>query len=274
MPLLYLFGPLLSSSQELPKGIPASPFFAEIMKYGDCKVGNFTGVPDISIPLYVIKEGDIEVPVVLKYHAAGSKPDMVNGMVGMGWTLHFGPNITRTVRNKKDEYNANIYEVSQDQFNGKGKEAQIDSLYYWGKYVDTEPDLFSYNLNGEYGKFILDKQQGLSALLMPYKPLKVLPSVSSSNINFQILDERGFKFDFTQVDYSNSDDPSLSAITGWSISRITSPKSALHYVDFTYASSNIEMNYRRVDKTIIDDNASGPSTTEYCGAIYSASIYS
>jgi hypothetical protein len=89
--------------QTLPKVIPPSPATQQFEKYGDYPVGNFTGVPGISIPLYTIKEGDLIVPITLSYYASGTKPADVSGFTGLGWTINTGGKITRTIMDKADE---------------------------------------------------------------------------------------------------------------------------------------------------------------------------
>ena len=82
---------------KLPEIIPPSPTSLQFQRYGDYPVNHFTGVPGISIPIFTIKEGDIEVPITLSYHASGARPDDVSGFVGLGWVLNTGGMITRTV---------------------------------------------------------------------------------------------------------------------------------------------------------------------------------
>jgi hypothetical protein len=53
--------------------VPASPDAAALGKYGNIPVSPYTGVPNISIPLYTIKSGDLTMPVSLSYHSSGNK---------------------------------------------------------------------------------------------------------------------------------------------------------------------------------------------------------
>ena len=72
------------------KIIPPSPKAQTIMRYGEIPVGYETGVPDITIPLYTIKSGDIEVPITLSYHIRNVRPGYDVSEVALGWTLNFG----------------------------------------------------------------------------------------------------------------------------------------------------------------------------------------
>ncbi len=78
--------------------IPPSPTMWEFEKYGTYPVSMHTGVPNISIPLYTIESGGLQVPISLNYHASGIKVDQKATWVGLGWNLNAGGAITRTVR--------------------------------------------------------------------------------------------------------------------------------------------------------------------------------
>lgn len=67
---LLLICPLKIKAQQqigLPNVVLPSPTAMQFQKHGDYPVGHFTGVPSISIPLYTIKEGDLEIPVTMDY---------------------------------------------------------------------------------------------------------------------------------------------------------------------------------------------------------------
>ena len=66
-------------------------------------VGHYTGVPDISIPLYNVQIGDYELPISLSYHLASVKPTTAPGILGAGWSLKAGGYIARSVRGRTDE---------------------------------------------------------------------------------------------------------------------------------------------------------------------------
>ena len=64
--------PLISYSQGqelidkmIPKPVPTSPNVAALGKYGDYQVSHFTGIPDISIPIFEARSGNLSVPVTL-----------------------------------------------------------------------------------------------------------------------------------------------------------------------------------------------------------------
>jgi hypothetical protein len=58
---------------DLPVVIPPSPNAASLGKFGDIAVGAYTGIPNISIPVYTVKVGSFVLPITLQYHSQGLK---------------------------------------------------------------------------------------------------------------------------------------------------------------------------------------------------------
>lgn len=75
-----------------------SPEAASLGKYGEIPVSEFTGVPQIDIPLYTVKSGELELPISLNYHASGIKVSQEATWVGLGWDLLMGGCITYHVQ--------------------------------------------------------------------------------------------------------------------------------------------------------------------------------
>lgn len=244
-------------SQQLPKVIPPSPSAMQFQKYGDYPVGNFTGVPEISVPLYTIKEGDLELPITLSYHASGVKPTDPNGFVGLGWTLNAGGKITRTIMDETDETRAvpsPFYTAAQLSAYNYSQLAYI--MEPLEGYQDTEPDIFSYNFGKNSGKFVLKRDAGRAPLLIPYKPLKIaghIPTTGASVFDyFDVTDESGFQYRFYKGDSPSA--PGSEGFTGWNIQAMTSPLDASNQINFTYATGPIERMAKRVDKFASDDD--------------------
>ena len=101
--LLTTTSPSSAQWKDPGSGMP-TPNAAGLGLYGEVPVSFFTGVPDISVPLYTVKGNKIELPVELKYHASGLRPEMHPGWVGNGWSLSAGGVITRKINGKIDEY--------------------------------------------------------------------------------------------------------------------------------------------------------------------------
>ena len=67
-----------------------SPEAAAFRKYGEYQVSEYTGSPNISVPLYTIDYKDIQIPIVLTYDASGIKVEQEASWVGLGWNLMAG----------------------------------------------------------------------------------------------------------------------------------------------------------------------------------------
>src|SRR5258708_14817746 len=93
----------------MPQPVPTSPNVASLGKFGDYPVSYFTGLPDISIPLFEVKSGSLSIPITLSYHASGIKPTDVAGWVGLGWALSAGGQVSRSVHGKPDEAAGGIF---------------------------------------------------------------------------------------------------------------------------------------------------------------------
>ncbi|WP_299218312.1 hypothetical protein [uncultured Aquimarina sp.] len=62
----------------------------------------YVGSANISIPLYVIKDGDISVPISLSYLSTGVKANSVASNVGLNWTLNAGGMVNKVVEGFED----------------------------------------------------------------------------------------------------------------------------------------------------------------------------
>ncbi|HZX59277.1 MAG TPA: hypothetical protein VFE54_11145, partial [Mucilaginibacter sp.] len=89
--------------------VQPSPNMQAMQKYGDMPVSAYTGIPDISIPLYTIKFHDISIPISLSYHASGIKVQEEATDVGLGWVLNAGGSISRNIIGTDDFFITNGY---------------------------------------------------------------------------------------------------------------------------------------------------------------------
>ena len=91
-----------------------SPNAAELGRYGKAPVDYFTGVPSIVVPLTSVHAKGYELPVELRYHAGGNRPEQHPGWVGLGWSLHAGGCINRIINGMKDEMSREEYATYKD----------------------------------------------------------------------------------------------------------------------------------------------------------------
>ena len=84
------------------KNYAPSPEAYSMMQYEEIPVSLYTGIPDISVPLYNIRSNDWTLPIALSYHASGIKISQEASWVGLGWNLQAGGMISRSIRGKDD----------------------------------------------------------------------------------------------------------------------------------------------------------------------------
>ncbi len=79
-----------------------SPEAYQFTKYTDMPVSEYTGIPNISIPLYTIEvKGGYSLPINLTYHAKGVAVEEEASEIGMGWNMNFG-SIIQYVKGEND----------------------------------------------------------------------------------------------------------------------------------------------------------------------------
>ena len=84
--------------------IPNSPEAEAFTKYGEYPINQYTGTPNIEIPIYTIKGRELDIPITLTYDASGIKVNQIASNVGLGWNLMVGGRISRQVRGFSDHY--------------------------------------------------------------------------------------------------------------------------------------------------------------------------
>ncbi len=80
---------------------PSTPSSFQFDKYTELPVSEFTGVANISVPIYTVKEDGLSFPVALSYHSGGIHVADEASWVGLGWDMTFG-GIVQTVNGSDD----------------------------------------------------------------------------------------------------------------------------------------------------------------------------
>ena len=259
----------------------ASPNAASLGKYGDIPVSYHTGVPDISIPIYTVQEGSLSLPVSISYHSSGIKVSETASWVGLGWSLNAGGMITRTVNGGPDEGMTGSMPGALSPYVGWGwyKDQGIPTeiiacssrplsiegpvagtypswqgcraIYYEAAkgYIDTEPDLYTFNFGGVSGKFFFDASRKVH--MIPESDFHIEAINSPSYFYaWKIIATDGTKYFFggTATEISCSDPSGLngskqaSSSTTWYLYRVESANGedwiTLNYVDDKYSFGN------------------------------------
>jgi hypothetical protein len=173
----------------------ASPNAASLGKFVDIPVNYHTGVPEISIPIYTVKQGPLTMPISLSYHAGGLRVAEQASWVGAGWALNAGGVVTRSPRGGIDEKAAvnKSYLKDMGYFNylySGSVPGQLAYMEFSNGQFDGEPDLFTFNFNGYGGKFYF-RPDGTPVLVpqqdIAIKPLYCKPGVSGCTTTNEYL---------------------------------------------------------------------------------------
>ncbi|MBL4605150.1 MAG: RHS repeat protein [Flavobacteriaceae bacterium] len=238
-----LFATVFASGQsndlELPKVIPPSPTVAGLMKFEEVPVSNYTGQPNISIPLFQKQTiGGFALPLVMSYNTSGIRIDERSGWLGNGWALSGEAVISRTVMNVADE--ANYTDNSGNKLKGiyhngyfdlgwnylsngaidylsNETDASIQS-YLWNasnkgssKYdgdYDNDLDIYQVSLFGASARFVIIKQGSILVpkMLSNDGNLKVTITYNASFVisKFEVQDTNGLVFVLDQTEQTTS----------------------------------------------------------------------
>ncbi|MCA6066186.1 hypothetical protein JI747_003280 [Chryseobacterium sp. RG1] len=224
---------------DLPEIIPPSPTMASLMKFEEVPVNNYTGVPDITIPLISVPthSKDINLNFSLKYHSGDVQADNVAGETGLGWSLISGGNISRTVRGLPDEayvvgttipktqigiyqnntagyLNNHYYDIFPDYVNYTQNNPEIANKFYYeasefGTF-DTEHDLWQFNFMGQTGRFYIKKNASGILEIQPLSDFRLriinrydtIGNTPFTPTGFTIYDEKGYRYEFDVFDIS------------------------------------------------------------------------
>ncbi|WP_330745907.1 hypothetical protein [Chryseobacterium sp. CP-77] len=92
--------------------VPQTPEVSALFKNFETPVSLNTGVPNISIPIYTIKEGDIDFNLSLSYNSSGVTVGERSTWVGLGWNLPIST-LARNVRQVPDDLSYGFFYEQQ-----------------------------------------------------------------------------------------------------------------------------------------------------------------
>jgi len=229
---LHSFSQIIGSV-DTPNLTSRTPNVAIFEKFGYYPVGNHTGVPDISIPLYEVKIEGVTVPIVLKYHASGIKVSDIASWVGLGWSLEPGGSITQSINGDND--NSSEYfdiQLKNGYHPNKDNSNYTEALYMMDGTWDALADEFTYNGPGLSGKFFFSKKDDLKTVELVMVPLtsaridviKINPNMNFNEFN--IYNDRGCLFEFRGEGASTTTIEPTGYSPAWGLTKIVSPSTA------------------------------------------------
>ena len=202
--------------------IPPTPEAAALIRFVEYPVSYYTGVPEISVPLYTVKSREISFPVSLNYHASGIKVEDVSGFVGLGWSLNAGGVVSRIEHNTFGEG------LSID-LRDRDSVAAANDIYYL-KYVanditDASLDRYYYNFCSISGSFVIQPDGTIVQIpetenrIERISALSPLPGVPDKD--FKITTPDGMMYYFHNREYIVSNRGNYTG-SSWYLSKIVS----------------------------------------------------
>ncbi len=94
---------VLAGAQDLPENLDSFDL-KSVAVGGAARIDASTGRLNYVVPLYTVRDLDIELPIRLVYDGSGVKVDEPSGVVGLKWSLQAGGAIHRTVNQIPDEW--------------------------------------------------------------------------------------------------------------------------------------------------------------------------
>ena len=213
---------------------PSEPTTASLGQYGEYQMDYSNGLPDISIPLYEVKSGDLTVPIILRYQGGGIKVQQEATWVGLGWDLFFGGQITRTVNGFPDEFEPEPqYRPTADeiisymvQHKSSIDNNEMSSLADAKSAANSyRPDEYYYNIGMESGKFIGKNVE----VMLPYKPIQITGMATVPKITNSI----GETYYFTKGETTDINTQYVPKYTSaWYVDSIVSPNNNEIYYEY------------------------------------------
>lgn len=259
-----------------------TPEVGSLLKNIETPVSYNTGLPNVSIPIYQISEGDIKYPISVDYNSSGVKVNERAGWVGMGFNIS-QPQITRNIKGIADD-NAGFIKETQYLVNGNYVDSNWHQAFTLAKdgAIDLESDEYIAILpNGESITFYFSQDRSVTfpygeIIQVPHTNNKITPLFSTDGyINgWKVIITDGTEYTFSNgnkvtstFSYSVINDGSLpsldgkskdgSYITSWMLTKIKSIKNNelnFTYTGFTYSDCNLTNQRRDVDT---DQNFAG-----------------
>jgi YD repeat-containing protein len=188
------------SHKQFQSVVPQSPNAASLGKFGEIPVGTYTGVPSISLPIYEINTGKLQLSVNLSYHAAGVKVEEIASWAGLGWAVSAGGQVNRQVRGLPDE-SAHGYLVEHSKIRVATTMTPEERETYFTQIengeIDAEPDVFSYNAGNISGEFFFDTSGNIVT--------NPISKISISGLNgWVITDNSGITYHFHNPEFTTA----------------------------------------------------------------------
>ena len=279
-------GSFMTYSQQALQVELNDPYFpppeaTSLGKFGFTPADNYTGIPNVQIPVWNIKGGQIDHPVSLIYNYNGLKVTEEASWVGLGWTLQVGGVIQQVPYGISDYKTLGFNDRVGVAVSGPFLVASYDEIPVGiedyllynrvaNKNYDGSPDIFVYSFNGMQGKFYF-----INGEIVPLTYTDAKFTYDRDGKTFTIVDGNGTTYLFEKYDESslrvinadiaNGIDYLQASISySWRLTRMISAD-LKDFINFNY--SSIRENIQSptfYDRTIISRRAQDITVREHC----------
>ncbi|WP_298548420.1 RHS repeat domain-containing protein [uncultured Aquimarina sp.] len=229
--------------------IPNSPEAQAFIKYGNVPLNQYTGTPNISIPICEISGKSISLPISMTYDASGIKVNQLATKVGLGWNLNYGGVVSRQVHGLPDQADGTYAKITDP-----GTRAGLDAAYnnaYMGTFstveamdaadalltnygmnnIDTQADTFSFSINGLSGTIGINydvTENGKYQIFCIDNPeVKIDYTLLGDQItNWIITDTQGTRYEFAKAEFTHTsystqqNEYTAEYISSWYVTKI------------------------------------------------------
>ncbi|WP_333597966.1 hypothetical protein, partial [Chryseobacterium flavum] len=284
--ILLIFGFKLFNSQNPVVTIfPSNPEISSILNSTSQNINLSQGLPNIIIPIYTIKQGNINYPVNISYKSGGVKVDEISSSVGLGWSINAKSFITRVVKDLPDDvktsgymytpYTINKLKLMVNTVEGSNELSVSKSL------IDAEPDEFIINIPESQIKFYYDRENN-AFFQAPLSDIKIKPGIDISSgqiTTWEVIYPDGTKYYFghnsltekstlsSMVTINNSGAEGNSSsggdhITSWYLWKIEDSNNKT--IEFEYEDEIPYNYYTKIEESkIVDYSGSGGMPVPY-----------
>lgn len=244
-----------------------SPEAAAFRRYGEYAVNEYTGNPNITIPLYTLHYKDIDIPITLAYDGSGIKVDQDASWVGLGWNLMVGGCINYVAAGDVDPRTLNTNASTWNQFASQGQGSGGFTTFTSnlvitnnGQTVINEPlredlmhgygetDYFSANFLGQSFMFMYDRSTSQCRIIGNGSDVYKIESTNSynystiDNAQWKITDGNGTQYYFTPGEVTNGTNFQSIYTSAWYLHQIITPEGSR--VNFAYTSNPCNIPWR------------------------------
>lgn len=250
---LFSYSQNSSSSRKAPYATPSffsvpSPTAASLGKFGLTQVANYTGTPQVAIPLWEAKGSQLSLPIALNYNNNGLKVTEEASWVGLGWSLQAGGVITQNVRGFPDAIDQpNTSIIPFESITSKTSQLQFNLVGQ--RMADGSPDFFIFNFGQYSGKFFFYRD---TIYQFNYSDLKI--SYDRPNHSFTVVSGDGTTYCFAQRESTTTTTSITSSTTlySWSSPYIRSYSWLLTKIVSADGQDVISLTYAATPETILD----------------------